>query len=268
MERLNSAVNEERSAHAKLRPFQLEYELLLQRALAQGHDENWMADQVAAFSADLKPNDVHEQLAELPFEHVLTTNYDLTLESARIGEGRAAALVNDGYVRETRYSLVRRFTVDSTTYWHIHGDIRHPRTAALGLEHYSGYLQQIRNYVVDGVSYEKGSIGPLMRRLEKDDWPAEPDSWVDLFLSPGEVHIIGYGLDFTETHLWWLLTFRTRRSAVGRVIFHDRATSDDAYRDIRDQTLRSLGVELVLHDGHTWPEYYDALLADLRARTT
>jgi len=80
----------------------------------------------------------------------------------------------------------------------------------LGFEHYGGQLQQMRNYVVSGTTYSSPQAPrlPLLRRLKQG--PIKTHSWLDLFFTC-DVHILGLSLDFVETDLWWLLTYRARQ---------------------------------------------------------
>ena len=155
----------------------------------------------------IRPNEIHEALIDLGTKEVLTTNYEFTLEQSR--SGVAEKLDNKGIVSERRYSLFRHYTCNGSRFWHIHGDATHPASIALGYEHYSGYLQNMRNYIVTGTgeSYRKVRLEPLVKRLKRGD--IEPNSWLDLIFSH-DVHIVGLGLDFVEIHLWWLLTYRAR----------------------------------------------------------
>jgi len=47
-----------------------------------------------------------------------------------------------------------------------------------------------------------------MNRLREGRTPST-QSWIDLFFTK-DIHVIGLTLDFVETDLWWLLTYRAR----------------------------------------------------------
>ena len=70
--------------------------------------------------------------------------------------------------------------------------------------------------------------------------------------------MIGYGLEFTEIHLWWLLAYRARLlarrklSSLGNVYFYAQESPPTSWMSLRDQTLRSLQVDVVYAgDGET-----------------
>ncbi|MGA8146168.1 MAG: SIR2 family protein [Gallionellaceae bacterium] len=156
----------------------------------------------------LRPNKIHTDLLNLGIKEVLTTNYEFTLEQAL--KKTPPKLKNEGRVSETRYSIFRHYKAKNVRFWHIHGDAHTPNSIALGYEHYSGYLQAMRNYVVSGTgdSYKDFRPDPITKKLRSNN-PNEIESWLDVFFTH-DVHIVGLGLDFVEIHLWWLLTFRAR----------------------------------------------------------
>jgi hypothetical protein len=151
---------------------------------------------------NIKANDLHEKFRALKTNNILTTNYEFTL----VGHIPSA---NRGIIQETRYSIFRHYRSGPRKVWFIHGDCLHPQSINLGFEHYGGQLQQIRNYMVSGPNYSSGRVSklPLVVRLLKND--VRFDSWIDLFFKT-DLHIIGLTLDYVETDLWWLLTFRAR----------------------------------------------------------
>jgi len=80
----------------------------------------------------------------------------------------------------------------------------------LGFEHYGGQLQLMRNYVVSGTFYSSKEVpkASLLRRIHTKQ--VYYHSWIDLFFMK-DIHIFGLSLDFVETDLWWLLTYRARQ---------------------------------------------------------
>lgn len=189
------------------KPFPLLYEEIFVEAVKnRGFKENHIKDFIAREVSKMEPNEVHRQIMETGVENLLTTNYDFTFEKLFTPE--VSALKNSGVVKENLYSLFRHYRIGKNNFWHIHGDANASQAITLGYEHYSGYLQQMRNYVANGTgtAYKIKFIA-LIRRLKKQI--PEVNSWVDLFFTK-DVYIIGLTLDFIEIHLWWLLTFRHR----------------------------------------------------------
>lgn len=204
------------------KPFPLLYEEIVAHAVKErGKKESqikkYIADRIAAF----QPNDVHRRIVSMKLAGLLTTNYDYTLELAA-GIDDQRALVNSGVIQEKHFSLFRFVKAKKARVWHIHGERNVPGSIALGYEHYSGYLQRMRNYVVSGTgeSYAK-QFEPLEKSVRKGT--ISFDSWIDFFFVH-DVYIVGLNLDFVEMHLWWLLTYRARRKYVAGLPIQNRIT--------------------------------------------
>lgn len=186
------------------KPFPMLYEEIFLNAVRKnGVNEKdvktYIADQVSRISQ----NEIHEGIRELPVSHVITTNYEFTLEGI-------TPEINTGVVKETTYSIFRRYEVEEKTYWHIHGDCNYPISINLGYEHYCAQLQGMRNYVVSGTNYKSNDVikTPLLHRL-KDGNELDNQSWLDIFFTKN-IYILGLSLDYIESDLWWLLTYRAR----------------------------------------------------------
>ncbi|TCD18945.1 hypothetical protein EZ456_20835 [Pedobacter psychrodurus] len=187
------------------KPFPLLYEEIFLSALQRNGriEEKALKIFIAEQVAKITQNEIHEAIRALQPAHVMTTNYDYSLQGI-------APAKNLGIVNETLYSIFRKNECDRTTYWHLHGESNYPLSINLGYEHYCGQLQNMRNYVVNGTSYQSRLVkkDPLEKRLaEKGSLAIQ--SWIDLFFTH-DVHIFGLGLDFVENDLWWLLTYRAR----------------------------------------------------------
>jgi len=191
------------------KPFPLLYEELAIRCIRRGKLESDLKKRVANLMKEMVPTGLHQRIVACGFRHIITTNYDYCLE---IASGAAAEPTN--LREEKRYSLFRRRRLGNTYVWHIHGEIDRPRTITLGHDHYVGYLGRIKDYVVwdrktnDPKSDAKHSVF-IQRKKEFEDEKTLPYSWVDVFLRD-DIHILGFTLDYSEIHLWWLLIFKER----------------------------------------------------------
>lgn len=150
------------------KPFPLVYEEIILKALANKNiRENDLKKFIASKVQLLKPNSIHEAIADMNVQHIFTTNYDCTLELAFKGSGKK--INNIGCVKEVLFSLFRKNQIGKTNFWHIHGLSTHAQSITLGFEHYGGYLQHMRNYVVSGTkdTYKKMRFSPLELRIKK-----------------------------------------------------------------------------------------------------
>jgi len=191
------------------KPFPLLYEEIVAHAVRSGCcGESEVKAHVAGLVERFQPNEIHRRIMGLGLKNILTTNYDYTLERATGLKDRQVPS-NSGVVKENLYSLFRVARIGRTQVWHIHGERHSSQSIALGYEHYSGYLQRMRNYVVMGTEQAyRRSFDSLERRLRQH--AVRFESWVDFFFAQN-IYIIGLSLDFIEMHLWWLLTYRARR---------------------------------------------------------
>lgn len=186
------------------KPFPLLYEeIFLTAAKHNRIREKDLKSFIAIKVAEIKANPLHQAIRELAPAHILTTNYEFTLE------GRIP-LENTSIIKEKFYSIFRCYEVDNIRYWHVHGDCLNPMSINLGFEHYGGQLQLMRNYVVSGTVYTSREVPKpsLLRRIHSRE--VYFHSWIDLFFT-NDIHIFGLSLDFVETDLWWLLTYRARQ---------------------------------------------------------
>lgn len=196
------------------KPFPLLYEEIFVEAVRnRNFKEKRIKEYIAGEITKLKPNEIHQAITKLGIKNILTTNYDFTLEQSHTTGN--INLKNQGIVKEISYNVFRHYQINDTNYWHIHGDAHAPASITLGYEHYSGYLQQMRNYVATGTGNAyKEKFVPLIERLKMRI--VKNDSWLDVFFN-NDVYIIGLTLGFVEIHLWWLLTYRQRAKLVQNI---------------------------------------------------
>lgn len=217
--------------------------------------ENAVKKHIAKLVNVFPIHSLHARLAK-QFQVILTTNYDLTIEEVLGGGLRQIRTV----LPESRYSLFRRIEVGTRAVWHVHGDALRPQSILLGYDHYAGYLQKVRNYLTNGVPGE-GAMGMLRSPLRAglhDFERYDVHSWVDYFLRD-HLHVVGFGFDFTEIDLWWLLVFKRRRGArTGRTFVYLIDIDGGAgERDGAKMSLfQSLGVDVVIIRAGDYEEGY------------
>lgn len=238
----------------KYKPFTLIFEeLVLQSDRFRDPSEYELKEKVANRIDAIKPNKYHQLIANCGIENIITTNYDYTFEKGAINYERSSVMP------ESKYSLFRRVKMSDCSIWHIHGELEAPNTIMLGHEHYIGYVQKIRNYFTSGIQSKKVNHpikSPLNTkgepRFDFDSQPANPDniySWVDILLRD-EIHIIGFKFDYTEQHLWSLLTRkehlrRAYPNKVGKAYFHffkQNGLSEE--EEAKASIFESLGAEV------------------------
>lgn len=211
-------------------------------------------------SNDITQNDFHTDFMELDISNILTTNYDYNLEKSINLPWRP-----NSTAKETYYSLFRRNSIGKKHIWHIHGELNNISSIMLGHEQYAGYLYKMRNYLSSGVQTENKDRNqePYLSKFRKKikEQPAYVESWVDIFLE-SEIHIIGFSFDYTENHLWNLITEKNklnkRGEKIGQAVFHrcsdkKQSTSDEA----RISILKSFGVKIYDHTEKSYEAAYN-----------
>ena len=191
-------------SHQPGKPFPLLYEEIFLKSLrGSRRREIELKTYIAQKVSQIAPNELHARIRGFATTDIITTNYEFSLEGQR-------PLKNKGIIDEKLYSVFRHYELEGKRYWHIHGDCRVPGSINLGFEHYGGQLQQMRNYVVSGTTYQNPGLPkhPFIKRLKGKETMGL--SWIDLFFTT-DIYILGLSLDFVETDLWWLLTYRARQ---------------------------------------------------------
>jgi len=210
---------------------------------SQNADELKIKDSIAKAMLSQSSNEVFKLLATMDVDNYLTSNYDYAFEKALNSRPQKLST-------EDIYSLRRKrkyTTSNGDKYlWNIHGEIDHPKSIMLGLDHYCGSVSKIDSYVKGSykhtVAGKSLTVEPMLEKLKAESYCFT--SWVDLFFS-SNVHIIGLSLDYSETDIWWLLNKRARYAADGwvsnKVYFYA-----DAMDEEKMGLLKSFNVEVVI----------------------
>lgn len=206
-------------------------------------DELKIKNSIAEAMKSQGSNEIFELLASMDVENYLTTNYDYAFE-------KALNISPEKLSTEEIYSLRRKrkyLTNNGSKYlWNIHGEIEHPKSIMLGLDHYCGSVSKIDSYVKGTykhtVSGRSVPVTSMQDKLKSESYCFT--SWVDLFFS-SNVHIVGLSLDYSETDLWWVLNKRARfvaDSLVSNKIYFYTNQMDDEKMGL----LKSFDVEVVI----------------------
>ena len=245
------------------KPYPLLYEEIFTRgARYAGFNEKSIREEVEKGTNQIAVNNYHRQLMDLPFENILTTNYDYCLEKS------IAETFTKDKENEKKYSLFRKRMINNNkSVWHIHGEVNYKQSIMLGYEHYMGAVQKMRNYLTSHIEVKRQILNDKTGKTEstKLQWKSpfkkgivkfeneEYYSWIDIFLRD-DIHIVGFGLKFEEVDLWWLISYRNRRMIekdmqCGKLYYYyfDKGNDDDEGKAKLDM-LKILGVENIKID--------------------
>lgn len=185
-------------------------------------------------------NELINKLIALPGDAILTTNYTYELEYSI--DNKYPSLTDESKRQYMRYAssrkiqekyLVRTYNKindSSPDIWHIHGEIRRKSSLILSHEEYAKLVNKIIEYI-QGRSDE----------YEKHRLDLKIKSWIDYFIL-ADLYIVGFGFDFSEFDLWYLLNRRLReKTKTGRIFFYEPIEADNYYKV---KALRDIGVKV------------------------
>jgi hypothetical protein len=214
---------------------------------------------IAEDALKLNPNAVHQKLISANYyKHFLTTNYDYCIEKAIDGTVKSPRHQDK---RTSKYSLYRYNDIGGHHIWHIHGECNNGRklnsadSILIGFEHYADYLDKIHRIL-------KSDTGRgLAEQIQDTRY-----NWVHKFFTH-DIDILGFGLDFNETHLWFILNFRARlirkkASIINTIRWIVPSFKEDDNRDKAD-LLKAMKVEVITVPSTNYDEFYDAFITGL-----
>ncbi len=223
-------------------PNTMTYERIFLERDRQSLDEEFhIKSEIAKEMKNIDGNDFYKQLINLKFDNYLTTNYDYAFKkSLKIEEENT----NTEKIYNIRRHLLFEENKQKLKLWNIHGEINHPKSIQLGLDHYCGSIGKIDSYIkgkykykVDGVA--KGTIS-IEKKLKNSNF--DNVSWIELFFN-SNIHVLGMGLDYSEIDLWWILNKRARlmlnNTIKNKIIFYT-----DKIDEAKKGLLKSFNVDI------------------------
>lgn len=267
------------SDFVKFSPPTLQYEFSLlqfadnkipKRSIATSESE--FKKSVAFRLSDIKDSSYIKDLKTCGVKLFLTPNFDNAFY------GKQSHNILDSDSTEQLYSLHRwyKFNQDGKDFilYPYHGEICYPKTIELGYDHYCGAIGKIDKFLKGSYAFSsnpKKTVPPITVRLKNksdynlSDFKARDHgipnflSWIDAFFFTN-LHIIGFGLDFSEIDVWWILNRRARiiadtgKKHIKNKIFYyptDPVSSTDGLLLEKYRILRQYGVNVVPHTNIT-----------------
>lgn len=235
---------------------------------------------------NLEHHHLYDELRSCGASLFLTTNYDYNLfvrddiNFKKIEQDKS----------EKVYSIHRWYKTKTgdkdIVVYPFHGEIRFPKTIELGFDHYCGSIGKIDRYVKGSYDFSSdpgNNLLSISRRLDNDKIFRLSEfkmldhgipnilSWIDAFFFTN-LHIIGFGLNFSEIDVWWLLDRRARIAAepVGKITNKIYYYPTDLPKDYDETTtakhnlLEKCGVEVVNVHKKKYTEYIEVYQEQLR----
>ena len=205
------------------------------------------------------------------FDYILTTNYSYEIEAALtdsddpVGADSKKLLTDQQISRMMSFHEVdhaqAKFLVNTfnevpitgkgtsarnapkVPVWHIHGEARKPGSMIIGNYYYGKILRRCVERLDEfpGVEEEgqkkRGSTRTnLFRTAMNQGKPIKIGSWIDAFVL-GDVYILGFGLDFSESDIWWLLEYKANHKDICGATYYYEPRKDSADVCINDVSI-------------------------------
>lgn len=211
-----------------------------------------------------------QSLIHSGFKYILTTNYSYEIERAIdkkfSRKGKYRSLKIRVFNKSTQGDPEKRFLLHtyneltdsfgSYKIWHIHGEGRKRKTVALGHHFYGKLLGEYKDEVdlIKKASTD-GSGGKIRKEYE---------SWIDLFLN-GDVYMVGFGLDFAEYDIWWLLIQKAALGK-GKVFFYNPREDNEAKFSLIE-VLNGEAICLGCDSPRDYKVFYNSVIEDIIKKT-
>ncbi|HZK61998.1 MAG TPA: SIR2 family protein [Anaerovoracaceae bacterium] len=234
-------------------------------------EEN-IKQQIANKMQKIEVNEMYEKLSRLNVENLITTNYDCTLKNTFLKNGCEHFTANTESIYSIRRNTVIVNKKMNKTYkiWNIHGEIEAPKSIMLGLDHYCGSIGKIDDYIKGKYKFQTGNenidVSAISEKINNESKEKyDKYSWIELFFN-SNIFIIGFGLDYSETDLWWILNQRVRMknsSEFAGKINNNITFYDEVDYDKR-RLLESFGVEVIGKEvNQDWTDFYESKIEDI-----
>ena len=210
--------------------------------------------EIADLMSPLTDYSLLDLFTSLSIENILTTNYDYNLESS-IDKGFRRKHSNTS---EKKHSLHRKIELGTKTIWHIHGEKSCPNSICLGFDQYCAYLSRLHAYLTTpGAPHTP----PFIEHQLLTDPDGVP-SWATLLFTH-DLYIVGFGLSFLESDLWWLLNYRAYLRLekphlnINNKIFYFYCKNDQNLLSEIIFLLKSMEIDTVsVQMQDSWPDFY------------
>lgn len=199
------------------------------------HNIELLKSEIGAICRKIKPNDFHQDLvSKCGYNQFITTNYDYCIENTLSKYFDSSKGKN---LKNRKYSTRRFNIVNEKKIWHIHGEIdnglrgkifRREESILIGNEHYNDYLSKIHKLC-------KGDNGEGLAKMIQNS----KENWVHLFFTR-DIDIVGFGMNYSEAHLWFILNFRARLKRKGASISNKIKFIEPKFNMTKKNSLYSL----------------------------
>lgn len=183
-----------------------------------------------------------KKILDANFDAILTTNYSLEIEKSVLGDCSYQKIYSHYRTtmkqseRQKRYGIFQCIELPCNNYpllWHIHGTSLRKDSLIMGQLSYGKLLSEVEKRATIANRGYYHSI--------TNNNPFYPKSWIDYFLI-ADVYIIGFQMDFSESDIWWLLSYKRNVNPESKVFFFQPYINDDMKLMIESYGVETPGV--------------------------
>ena len=166
-------------------------------------------------------------ILEAKFDAILSTNYSLEFEKSTIRDYSLGKVYSCYRITKEQTEQQKAFGIFQCTelpyshhplLWHIHGTALRKKSMIMGQMYYGKLLAE--------VAMRSKTVAARYKAAEKSGRALRPESWIDYFLL-GDIYIMGFKLDFSESDIWWLLSYKKSIFTQTKTYFYDLTISDE-----------------------------------------
>lgn len=198
-----------------------------------------------------------KQLINLNVSDILTTNYSYEIECIAMSKNNLSRQNSYRLNKKTAYVnradakyLLHTFKSIETNkgkkrIWHIHGEQNKRSSLIIGNNNYTVLSSRIVSYCK---SIRKN------KSFDTEEWR----SWIDCFMLDN-LHILGFGYDFSEIDLWWLLLQKRFYPNHGNTYYYTNK-KESAVVDL----LKRAGVSIIYIHKTDYFSFYKKALMEIK----
>ncbi len=205
------------------------------------------------------------EILQTGFDAILTTNYSLEFEKTTINnwtEGKTKAkykTTKEQSSQQELFSIYRCTELSDnnhTLLWHIHGTAMRRDSMVIGQLYYGKLLAEVitrSNTVNDGYR--------LSQSLHRN---YVPKSWIDYFLI-GDLHILGFNLDYSEEDIWWLLSYKKSAFSDSKTFLYKESIEPEKHLLLNCYDISTPSIEFNHNkdDNNRYLDYYKRICSTI-----
>ena len=207
-----------------------------------------LAEKFSKAAIDPRQSDLIKNILNAKFDAILSTNYSLEFEKSVI-TGKTEKCIYP-YYRVTQKQTPQQEQLgifqateipyaNTPTLWHIHGTALRKNSMVMGQQYYGKLLSEVVSRANNCMRSYRNSLTQRKSFI--------PKSWIDYFLI-GDVYCFGFGLDMSESDIWWLLSLKKNAFPDSSFYLYERERTSsikalyyDVYQVNRPDTTAMLG---------------------------